>query len=407
MMNSLIIQLIGVIAYIILEFSYFKKNKKDILFIQIFSTIAFAIHYYLLGGMTATVCNLISLLIIIIIYFFEKHDGKNKKVLILSTIPLLILISLFTYENIFSIFPIIASTIVLISFIISNENTIRISGIISALCWMVYAIIYKSYAGIFFEAFSAVSTFIAFLRNFNIKNKNILENKKVIIFDLDGTLIDSVNMFNEIYSFLIKNTTGKKILADQIQDDWDEFAHQSIPGDLFDNFLLYLDKKYSSEVHDIEFLRKMYENIEYKYLSEEIEYKKYAKDVILKLKEKGYILVLATLSPKSRIDIYNNINKKLINEFKMNDVFDLILTSEDVKNKKPNPEVYLKVLEKLNVSNEKCLIIEDSLEGVKAANNAEIEVLNIVDKNMYKTQSTIDKLSTYKMNNLKELLKLI
>ena len=209
-MNNLITQLIGVIAYIILAFSYFKKNKKDILFIQIFSTIGFAMHYYLLGGITATVCNLISLLIIIIIYFFERHNGKNKKVLILSTIPLLILISLFTYENIFSIFPIVASSIVLVSFIISNENTIRISGIISALCWMVYAIIYKSYAGIFFETFSAVSTFIAFLKNFNIKNKNILKNKKVIIFDLDGTLIDSVNMFNEIYSFLIKNTTGPR-----------------------------------------------------------------------------------------------------------------------------------------------------------------------------------------------------
>ena len=91
----------------------------------------------------------------------------------------------------------------------------------------------------------------------------------------------------------------------------------------------------------------------------------------------------------------------------MNDVFDLIITYEDVKEKKPNPEVYLTVLEKLNVSKEDCLIIEDSLEGVKAANNARIEVLNIVDENMYKTQNTIDKLSTYKLNNLYELLKLL
>lgn len=406
-MNNLITQLIGVIAYVLLAFSYFKKNKKDILFIQIFSTIAFAIHYYLLGGITAIVCNLISLLIIIIIYFFEKHNGKNKKVLILSTIPLLILISLFTYENIFSIFPIIASTIVLVSFIISNENTIRISGIISALCWMVYAIIYKSYAGIFFEAFSAVSTFIAFLKNFKIKNKNILKNKKVIIFDLDGTLIDSVNMFNEIYATLINIITEKVITADQIQDDWDDVAHQNLPGDLYDNFLIYLDKKYSTELHDIDILRKMYSNIEYKYLSEIIGYKEYAKDVVLKLKQNGYTLVLATLSPKKVLEIYNNKNQKLINEFKINDVFDLIITYEDVEKKKPNPEVYLKVVEKLNVSKKDCLIIEDSLEGVKAANNAKIEVLNIVDKNMYKTQSTIDKLSTYKMNNLKELLKLI
>ena len=406
-MNNLIIQLIGVIAYAILAFSYFKKKKKDILFIQIFSTIAFAIHYYLLGGVTATVCNLISLLIIIIIYIFEKNNRNSKKILVLSTIPLLVLIALFTYKNIFSIFPIIASSIVLISFIISNEDVIRISGIISALCWIIYAIIYKSYAGIIFEAFSMFSTSIAFVKNINLNNKKILKNKKVIIFDLDGTLIDSVNIFNEIYSVLINDITEKNILADQIQDDWDEFAHQNIPGNLFDNFLIYLDKKYSTELHDIDILRKKYNNIEYEFLSEKIGYKKYAKDVVLKIKEKGYILVLVTLSPKSRIDIYNNINKKLINEFKINDAFDLILTSEDVKNKKPNPEIYLKVLEKLNASKKECLIIEDSLEGVKAANNAGIEVLNIVDKNMYKTQSTIDKLSTYKMNNLKDFLKIL
>lgn len=237
--------------------------------------------------------------------------------------------------------------------------------------------------------------------------KKILKDKKVIIFDLDGTLIDSVNMFNEMYSSLIKDTTGKNILADQIQDDWDDFAHKNFPGDLFDNFLRYLDKKYSEEVHDIDILRKKYSNIEYEFLSEKIIYKKNAKDVVLRLKEKGYTLVLATLSPKSRIDIYNNINKKLKNEFKINDIFDLILTSEDVKNKKPNPEIYLKVIERLNVHKKECLIIEDSLEGVKAANNAGIEVLNIVDHNMYKTQSTIDRLSTYKMNSLEEFLEVV
>lgn len=406
-MNDLIIQLIGVIAYAILAFSYFKKEKKEILFIQIFSTIAFAIHYYLLSGITGTICNLISLLIIIIIYFFEKKESKNKKLLVFFTIPLLILISLFTYENIYSIFPIIASTVILISFVLSNENTIRISGIISALCWLIYAAMYKSYVGVFFEGFSMYTTFIAFLKNKNINSNEIFKNKKVIVFDLDGTLVDSVNMFNEIYAVLIKKIAGKVIDVNQIQEDWDAFAHQNIPGDLYDNFLIYLDKKYSSKLHDLESLRKLYSEIEYKYVSEEIEYKKYAKDLVLKLKEKGYTLVLATLSPKNIIEIYNNVNQNLINEFKINEIFDLVLTYEDVTKKKPNPEIYLKVLEKLSVSKEECLIIEDSLEGVKAANNAGIEVINVVDENMHKTQNLIDELSTYKMNDLNQVLKLL
>ena len=164
-MKNIIIQLIGLIAYIILAISYYKKDKKEILFMQIFSTFTFAVHYYFLDGITATVCNLISVLAIIIIYFFEKHNLKNKKALVFSIVPLLVLISLFTYENIYSIFPIIASTIVLISFVLSNENVVRISGIIAALCWGVYAVIYKSYPGIAFESFSAISTFIAYIKN--------------------------------------------------------------------------------------------------------------------------------------------------------------------------------------------------------------------------------------------------
>ena len=52
-------------------------------------------------------------------------------------------------------------------------------------------------------------------------------------------------------------------------------------------------------------------------------------------------------------------------------------------------------------------INERPLEGVKAANNADIDVINVVDKNMYKKQELIDELSTYKMNDLSEVLKLI
>lgn len=164
-MNNVLAQLIGAIGYITLMSSYYKKEKRDILFTQIFSTIAFGTQYYLLNGITGTVCNAISLTIIIAIYFFEKNNGKNKKILILVAIPLLVLISLLTYENIFSIFPIIASTIILTSFLLSNENTIRIAGILSASCWFIYAVIYKSYVGMIFELITITTTIIAFCKN--------------------------------------------------------------------------------------------------------------------------------------------------------------------------------------------------------------------------------------------------
>ena len=171
-MNMFLIQLIGAVGYFDLALSYYKKNKKEILYIQIFAYIFFTIHYYLLGAVTGTVCNLLCLLAIIIIYIFNKENKlENVRTLVIGIIPFMVLISFLSYQNIFSIFPIIASVISLFSFINCEENTIRFIGIISGVCWLVYAILYKSYVAIIFEILIVVSTIYAF-----IKNKYLVKN---------------------------------------------------------------------------------------------------------------------------------------------------------------------------------------------------------------------------------------
>lgn len=164
--NMFMIQLIGGIGYFLLAISYFSKNKKDILIIQIFAYIGFTIHYYLLDAITGSMCNFIGLIIFLIMYAFSNNKNKNKeKILIMITIPALVIISALTYQDIFSIFPIIASIISTISFLSNDENKIRFIGIISAICWFIYAIVSKSYAAIIFEIIIISSTIIAFLKN--------------------------------------------------------------------------------------------------------------------------------------------------------------------------------------------------------------------------------------------------
>lgn len=169
-MKDLLIQMIGGIGYFLLALSFYKKEKKEILIMQVISYIFFTIHYYLLNAITGTMCNILGLISLVIIYYLSVKN-KNKKTIVLIMIPILLIISLLTYQNVFSIFPIIAVIISLLSFINDNENIIRFIGIISAIGWLIYAIVYHSYVAIIFEIFIIISTVIAYIKNKNNSGK--------------------------------------------------------------------------------------------------------------------------------------------------------------------------------------------------------------------------------------------
>jgi len=162
-MKFLFIQFIGAIGYSLLAYSYFKEDKRQILFMQIFAYLMFVIHYYLLSGITGAICNLIGLFALLAIYILDKSKFKN----IVATffIVELLLINIYEFQNFFSIFPLVASISVIISFLNNDEDVIRIIGIISAICWLVYAVVYKSYIAIVFEVLTLIGTFYAYIKS--------------------------------------------------------------------------------------------------------------------------------------------------------------------------------------------------------------------------------------------------
>lgn len=165
MINTLLVQGIGAIGYSALALSYYKKKKEQILFMQIIAYIFFTIHYYLLNGITGAICNLIGLVALIVIYIFEKYNLGNKLFISIACMLAIFVINIITFQNSFSIFPIIASIVVIISFLDKNEDNIRVIGVIAALCWLIYAIAYKSYVAIVFEIVTLISVLIAYIKN--------------------------------------------------------------------------------------------------------------------------------------------------------------------------------------------------------------------------------------------------
>jgi len=62
--------------------------------------------------------------------------------------------------------------------------------------------------------------------------------------------------------------------------------------------------------------------------------------------------------------------REILSKVELHPLFDVIIDGNDVTKAKPNPEVFLKAAEKINMKPEHCIVFEDSLAGIQAANSA-------------------------------------
>ncbi|MGM5483477.1 MAG: HAD family hydrolase [Nanobdellota archaeon] len=179
---------------------------------------------------------------------------------------------------------------------------------------------------------------------------------KAIIFDMDGVIANSMPLHESIYSELLK-PYGISINSKDFRDN---YAGKPIK-DIF--YELIKDKKKAEE----------FANIKSKKVIERIDEVIPVKGVVSLIKKySDYPLAVASGSEKMIVDeilkhlgVYNN--------------FDAIVSSSDVKKGKPDPEIYLKAADILNINPKDCIVIEDAYNGVLAAKRAGMKCVGLVE----------------------------
>ena len=149
------IQLIGLLAFCILVLSFYKKNVVMILTYQITANFVYSVHYFLLGGISGAFCNFIGMIRNIVLI-----KSNNNKFIIPIFILFYLLVTIIFYENIYSIFPMMANSIYLVMVTTKIKKNILIGAIIGSACWIIYSIFVGSYIGIITESILIVSNTI-------------------------------------------------------------------------------------------------------------------------------------------------------------------------------------------------------------------------------------------------------
>lgn len=229
-------------------------------------------------------------------------------------------------------------------------------------------------------------------------------NLDLVIFDLDGTLIDSNGIHNKL-DIELSRSLGENKASEEILAERDDFLRKNNGGDAYLNYCEYLKIKYNSKLSKEQILQ--YRRNLSKIMLKEVKYKPDADEIIKYLKKHKIPIALATVSRRDDINVYINENQNIKSKCNLQEYFDFILTKDDVIERKPNPEIYNKIIKHFNINDlSKCVVIEDSLTGVLAAKNANLNVIVIYDKYADKDRKEINKLADYNVDNFKQLIEL-
>ena len=192
----------------------------------------------------------------------------------------------------------------------------------------------------------------------------IPKNIKCVIFDMDGVIIDSEELHKKAYyeTFNALNVEVSNTL-------YKSFTGSSTIN-AFQRLVAHFDLKNNPEELVLD-KRKRYVN----FFENDPNLRLVAgvEEIIRYLYEKGITLILASSSAMINID-------RVFNRFHLNQYFTAKISGADLKESKPNPEIFNKAAILANIPKENCVIIEDSDNGVTAANNANIFVFGYANK---------------------------
>ena len=184
---------------------------------------------------------------------------------------------------------------------------------------------------------------------------------EALVFDLDGVLVDSEHVWDEVREQLARERGGS----------WHEGAQADMMG--------MSSTEWSQYMHDVIGLTEAPQEIDDEVVRRMLA--RYATELPL---IDGAVEAVEGLAGSFRLALASSSNRELIDaalsESGLGVFFEATVSSEEVPHGKPSPDVFLEAARRLDVSAGRCAAIEDSANGIRAAHAAGMRVVAIPNR---------------------------
>jgi len=183
------------------------------------------------------------------------------------------------------------------------------------------------------------------------------ERIEAVVFDMDGVLVDTEHLWDEVREALTEEWGGRhtpeaqEAMMGMSSPEWSRYLHEVV------------GLHEPPEVINAEVVRRMLERYE-----ADLPVVPGAVEAVRRLAAAGYRLAVASSSNRELIDA-------VLRRLELTSVFDVTVSSEEVARGKPAPDVYLETARRLSVEPARCAAIEDSASGIRAAHSAGMRVI--------------------------------
>lgn len=215
----------------------------------------------------------------------------------------------------------------------------------------------------------------------------MLEQIEAVIFDMDGTLVDSMWVWTAIDQEYVEryNLT--------VPEDF----HEAIEGKSYTETARYFLDTFPQLPHTLDEIKQEWYDMSLEKYTKEVRLKDGAEDFIREIRSRGIRTGIATSNDRKLVE-------KSLQAMGVSSLFDTISTGCEVKRGKPAPDVYLKAADNLMARPSECLVFEDVPMGILAGKNAGMKVCAVDDWFSRPQEAKKRRLADYYIHHYDEIL---